>query len=164
MNHKLAAISDNMGTDLAWHEASLHWYLMVPVYQSTQGINILVSDRYNNTKHKNHHSNKKGARVCWYNKSRPASTNNKPRLGRCRISSDRNHQKNNRTQQPNEIQASTSKALEQSRQHNSTNRTLQRRHNRPQFRSRADNDQPKNQKYEPRVSLHWYRMVPVYQD
>jgi hypothetical protein len=32
------------------------------------------------------------------------------------------------------------------------------------FRSRADNDHPKNQKYEPRVSLHWYRMVPVYQD
>jgi hypothetical protein len=40
----------------------VHWYRMVPVYQSTQGINVLVSDRYNNTKHKIHHNNKKGAR------------------------------------------------------------------------------------------------------
>jgi hypothetical protein len=48
-NHKLATRSDNMGIDLARRKASIHWYRMVPVYQSTIKTQTRISKQYHNT-------------------------------------------------------------------------------------------------------------------
>jgi hypothetical protein len=77
--------------------ASLHWYRMVPVYQSTEGKNILVPVWYRNT---NSHQQPKGKGVYWYNSSdQQVSTNTNQTSGKqlATISQAKRQQTDNRT-------------------------------------------------------------------